>query len=378
MESNMESDLTIISILQNIDDPRIARTRLHNLIDILAIAICSSTCGMTGWEEFEAFGEAKKAWFRKFLELPNGIPSADTFRRVFERIDPKQLRKALAEWAQTLQSCLEGKVVAIDGKTLRGSFDSANAIAPLHSLCAFATESNLVLGQCAVPGKNNEITKIPELLEMLEIKGAIVTIDAIGCQKKIAEVIVKKKKADYVLTLKQNHPALHNEVAALFRVAEKQAEIQKDSWNYTEKGHGRIETRECTAIAAGPWLEHVTTGWTKLVSVARLVSTRECKGKLTEHTRYFISSLSPDAQEIGRIVREHWRIENTLHWSLDVVFNEDSIRIRKDNSPENLAIIRRMAFSLAKERTPQKMTTKRAQLHSILNPEFAKAHFFKD
>lgn len=373
----MEDDFTIISILRNIDDPRIDRTKLHNLIDILAIAICSSTCGMTGWEEFEAFGEEKEQWFRKFLELPNGIPSADTFRRVFGRIDPKQLRKALAQWAQTLQECLQGKVVAIDGKTLRGSFDSTNAIAPLHSLCAFATESNLVLGECAVSGKENEITKIPDLLEMLEIKGAIVTIDAIGCQKKITEIIVKKKKADYVLALKKNHPDLHNEVAALFRVAEQQSEITSDSWSYTEKGHGRIETRECTAIAAGPWLGHVTTGWTKLTSVARLVSTRESKGKTTEYTRYFISSLPPDAQEIGRAVREHWRIENTLHWSLDVVFKEDSIRIRKDNSPENLAIIRRIAFSLAKERTPQKMTTKRAQLYSILNQKFAEAHFFK-
>jgi len=373
----MEENSTIISILRGIDDPRIDRTKLHNLIDIIAIAICSSTCGMTGWEEFEAFGAEKEAWFRKFLALPNGIPSADTFRRVFERIDPKQLRKALAEWAQALQKCLEGKVVAIDGKTLRGSFDSTNAIAPLHSLCAFATESNLVLGECAVSGKENEITKIPELLEMLELKGAIVTIDAIGCQKKIAEIIVKKKKADYVLALKKNHPDLHNEVAALFRVAEEQAEITSDSWSYTEKGHGRIETRECTAIAAGPWLGHVTAGWTKLTSVARLVSTRESKGKTTEYTRYFISSLPPDAREIGRAVREHWRIENTLHWSLDVVFKEDSIRIRKDNSPENLAIIRRIAFSLAKERTPQKMTTKRAQLHSILNSKFAEAHFFK-
>lgn len=374
----MNSEFTIINILKNIDDPRIDRTKLHNLIDILAIAICSSTCGMTGWEEFEAFGEDKEAWFRKFLALPNGIPSADTFRRVFERIDPKQLRIALAEWAQTLQKCLEGKVVAIDGKTLRGSFDATNAIAPLHSLSAFATESNLVLGQCAVPDKTNEIVKIPELLELLEIKGAIVTIDAIGCQKKITEIIVKNKKANYVLALKKNHPDLHDEVAALFRVAEGQSEIEKDSWSYVEKGHGRIETRECTCIAAGPWLGHVTEGWTKLTSVAKLVSTREIKGKTTEYTRYYISSLPPDAQEIGRAVREHWRIENTLHWSLDVVFKEDSIRIRKDNSPENLAIIRRIAFSLAKERTPQKMTTKRAQLRSILNPNFAEAHFFKD
>jgi hypothetical protein len=160
--------------------------------------------------------------------LPNGIPSADTFRRVFERIDPKQLRKALAQWAQTLQKCLKGKVVAIDGKTLRCSFDATNAIAPLHSLSAFATESKLVLGKCAVSDKTNEITKIPELLELLEIKGAIVTIDAMGCQKKVTEIIVKKKKADYVLALKKNHRDLHNEVAALLRIAKEQSGIEKD------------------------------------------------------------------------------------------------------------------------------------------------------
>lgn len=378
MERRMENNFNIISILSNVEDPRIDRSKLHNIIDILAIAICSSTCGMTGWDDFEAFGEEKQEWFKKFLELPNGIPSADTFRRVFERLDPKQLRKALAEWAKTLQQCLQGKVVAIDGKTLRGSFDATNAIAPLHSLSAFATESSLVLGECAVPGKTNEITQIPELLDMLEIKGAIVTIDAIGCQKKITEIIVKKKKADYILALKKNHPDLYREVDALFRVAETQPEIQKDSWSCVEKGHGRIESRECTCIETGKWLGHVAEGWTKLCCVAKLVSTREIKGNITEHTRYYISSLPPDAQEIGRAVREHWRIENTLHWSLDVVFNEDACRVSKDNSPENLAIIRRIAFSIAKERTPQKMTTRRAQIRSMLNPKFAEAHFFKD
>ena len=374
----MEKNYTLISILRKIEDPRIERTRLHNLIDILVIAICSSMCGMTGWEEFEAFGEKKKEWFSSFLELPNGIPSHDTFRRVFERLDPKQLQNALIEWTRQLQISLEGKVVAIDGKTLRASFDNTKNLAPLHTVSAFVAENNFVLGQTFVENKKNEITAIPELLKMLEIKGAIVTIDAIGCQKEITNKICKENKADYVLTLKKNQPSLHDEVAALFRLAEKHHQITTDFFRSTDKGHGRIEERECTCIEAGPWLEHVSGGWTNLKSVAKIVSKVQRKGKLSEETRYFLSSLPCKAQKIARAVREHWRIENTLHWSLDVVFSEDKIHIRKDNSPKNLSIVRRIAFSLAKERTPTGLTTKRAQLKSILSSRFANEHFFRD
>ena len=370
--------ISIITILRNVDDPRIERTKLHDLTDILVVAICATMCGMTGWEDIHAFGEEKKKWFKKFLPLVNGIPSHDTFRRVFERINPKQLRAALTAWAQTLNQCFEGKVVAIDGKTLRGSFDKEKNLSPLHTLSAWATESNLVLGQCSVPGKTNEITKIPELLRMLEIKGAIVTIDAMGCQKEITKEIVNKNKADYVLALKKNHPDLHSEVSALFNLAETKNQIKTDCWEKSEKGHGRVETRKCICIEAGPWLEHVCEGWTKLNTVAKIVSTREIKGKVSEDTRYFISSLPLDAKEIARAVRALWGIDYTLHWSLDVVFKDDSILIRKDNSPENLSIIRRIAFSLAKSRTPQGMTTKRAQLRSILNPKFANLHFLRD
>jgi predicted transposase YbfD/YdcC len=244
----MEKNYSLITILRKIDDPRIDRTKLHNLVDILAIAICSSMCGMTGWEEFEAVGENKKEWFETFLELPNGIPSHDTFRRVFERIDPKQLQKALTEWSAHLHKCLEGKVVAIDGKTLKSSFDRTKSLAPLHSVSAFVMENKFVLGQTFVEKKENEITAIPDLLKTLEIKGAIVTIDAMGCQKKIAEQICKKNKADYVLALKGNHPDLHSEVAALFRIAEKNPAIQTDKFCSHDKGHGRIETRVCTCI----------------------------------------------------------------------------------------------------------------------------------
>lgn len=374
----MKEFFPLITIINTIEDPRINRTKLHNLTDILMIAICAAMCGMTGWEEIQAFGEGKEDWFRKFVPLPNGIPSHDTFRRVFERIDPKQLEKALIDWTKTLEICLEGKVVAIDGKTLRASFDKSKGIKPLHTISAWVAEDKLVLGQCVVDGKENEITKIPELLELLDLKKAIVTIDAIGCQKNITKIIIEEKKADYVLALKKNHPDLHSEVEALFRMAETHKQIETDTWEYTEKGHGRIETRICTSIEAGPWLNHVTSGWTKLQTVAKVVSIRDCKGKISEQTRYFISSLPSEARNIGKAVRDHWSIENTLHWSLDVVMKEDSIHIAKDNSPRNLAVIRRIAFSLAKARTPQKMTTKRAQLKAILNWDFANLHFLKN
>lgn len=373
----MNGDFTLISILKNIDDPRIERTRLHNLIDILCIAICSSMCGMTGWEDFEDFGEEKKGWFSSFLELPNGIPSHDTFRRVFERINPKQLQDALTEWTSQLNKCLEGKVVAIDGKTLRSSFDKTKALAPLHTVSAFAAEANLVIGQVFVDEKENEIAVIPDLLRTLEIKGAIVTIDAMGCQKKIAKQICQENKADYILALKRNHPDLHDEVAALFRLAEQHSQVTTETFCTNDKGHGRIESRECTCIEAEPWLGHVAEGWTKLKTVAKVVSKVDRKGKISEDTRYFLSSLPCDPEMIAGAIREHWRIENTLHWSLDVVFKEDDTHIRKDNSPKNLSIIRRIAFSLAKERTPKGLTTRRAQKKSILRSDFTNDYFFK-
>ena len=372
----MHSIISLISIVEKVDDPRINRTKKHNIVDILMISICAAMCGMTGWEEIQTFGEAWIKWFKKFLILPNGIPSHDTFRRVFERIDPKQLEQVLIDWSNTLNACLEGKVIAIDGKTLRSSCDKSKGISALHTISAWVAEDKLVLGQCKVKDKENEIIKIPELLKLLEIKNAIVTIDAIGCQKNIAKIIVEEKKADYILGLKKNQLTLYNETAALFRLADSK-NIPVDTWRYTEKGHGRIETRHCTCIEAEPWLGHVAEGWTKLKTVVRIVSTREIKGKVTESTRYFISSLPRDAKAISQVARAHWSIENTLHWSLDVVLKEDSIRIRKDNSPENLAIIRRIAFSLAKARTPEKMTTKRAQLNACLKPEFADKHFLK-
>jgi len=370
---------TIISLgdaFITIQDPRIDRTKKHKLVDILIIALCATICGVEGWEEIEIFAEEREDWFKGFLVLPNGIPSHDTMYRVFSRIDPKEFNQALLRWTAGLCQSLEGKVVAIDGKTLRGSFDSATGKGALHMISAWVEENHLVLGQLKVESNENELSKIPVLLRMLHVKGAIVTIDAIGCQKEVTRIIREENKADYVLALKKNQPNLYREVEYFFKVAEQSDYFTTDTFETVEKGHGRIEQRTCTCLDVAGQLDHIAQGWKDLVTVAKIHATREIKGKVQEQTRYFISSLPCNAQQIARAVRTHWSIENTLHWCLDVTFREDASRIRKDNAPENMAILRRIAFSLAKARTPKKMTVKRARFRMALNWNFALEHFF--
>jgi predicted transposase YbfD/YdcC len=372
----MDTLISLAGAFLCIHDPRIDRTKKHNLVDIIMITLCAMICGMDGWEEIEIFGEEREDWFKEFLELPNGIPSHDTMYRVFSRINPKELSNALNNWTNGLNQSVEGKVVAIDGKTLRGSFDTATGKSALHMVSAWVEDNNLVLGQVSAEGKGHEITKIPELLRLLELKNAIVTIDAIGCQKEIVRVIREEKKADYVIALKKNQPNLYSEVEHFFKVAEKSDFFSFDTFESVEKGHGRIECRNCVCLDVANHLDHVGSGFTGLKTVAKIHSTREIKGKSEEQTRYFISSLPCDAKQIAKAVRAHWSIENSLHWRLDVVFKEDASRIRKDNAPENMAIIRRVAFSLAKARTPKKMTVKRARLKMGLDWNFALNHFF--
>jgi predicted transposase YbfD/YdcC len=312
------------------------------------------------------------------LELPNGIPSHDTVERVFSRLDPKEFNQALLKWTAGLSQSLEGKVVAIDGKTLRGSFDSATGKGALHMISAWVEANSLVLGQVAVGSKENELSKIPVLLRMLQLKGAIVTIDAIGCQKELTRIIREENKADYVLALKRNQPNFHSEVVHFFKVAEQSSYFTTDTFETVEKGHGRIEQRICTCLDVTGQLDHIAQGWKDVVTVAKIHATREVKGKVQEKTRYFISSLPCDARQIAHAVRTHWTIENSLHWRLDMTFREDASRIRKDNAPENMAILRRIAFSLAKARTPEKMTVKRARFRMALNWNFALKHFFSN
>ena len=372
----MDTLISFANSLLSIHDPRIYRAKKHNLVDIIMITLCATICGMEGWEEIEVFAEEREDWFKGFLELPNGIPSHDTLYRVFSRINPKELNRVLVQWTGGLNKSVEGKVVAIDGKTLRRSFDSATGKNALHVVSAWVEDNNLVLGQVAAEGRGHELAQISELIRLLELKNAIVTIDAIGCQKEITRIIREESKADYVIAVKKNQPSLHNEILYFFKVAEKSDDFISDCFESVEKGHGRIEQRRCTCLSVTDNLEHVTTGFNNLRTIAKIHSTREINGKREEQTRYFISSLPCDARQIAHAIRTHWSIENSLHWRLDVVFKEDESRIRKDHAPENLAVIRRIALGLVKDRLPPKMTVKRARLRMALNWDFALKHFF--
>jgi predicted transposase YbfD/YdcC len=331
---------------------------------------------MKGWEEFEIFAVKREEWFKQFLELPNGVPSHDTMYRVFSRINPNELNRTLIQWTNNLNMTVEGKIVAIDGKTLCHSFDSATGKDALHVVSAWIDENNLVLGQVADEGKGHEIAQIPKLLRLLELKDAIVTIDAIGCQKEITRVIREENMADYLIALKKNQPNLFNEVQHFFNVADKSQNFVTDFFKSVEKGHGRIEQRMCTCIDVGPSLDHVAEGFKDIKTVIKMHSIREINGKTEEQSRYFISSIPCNAKLAAYAIRKHWSIENSLHWRLDVVFREDESRIRKDHAPENMALIRRIAAGLVKARVPQKMSVKRAQLLMTLDWGFALKHFF--
>lgn len=334
-----------------LEDPRIERNKKHTLIDIVMIVFAGVICGSEGWEDIEEWGETHEEWYRSFLELPNGIPSHDTLRRVFARLDPITLQACIISWINSVRRKVGGEVIAIDGKTIRGSSDESAGQAALHSVAAWATESRLVLGQVKTQDKSNEIIAIPQLLELVDIKGCIVTIDAIGCQTKIAESIISKK-GDYVLGLKSNQASLHENVQGFFEteLANNFQDVHHEQSRSVEKDHGRFEIRECFQTDDLSWLED-RQRWKGLTSVIMIRSTREAKGKTSVENRYYISSLPLDAERAARAVRTHWSIENTLHYVLDVTFNEDRSRIRKDHAPENLAIVRRTVLGILKNET---------------------------
>ena len=325
-------------------DPRLARTRRHQLLDIVAIALCAVLAGAESWVEVEEWGDIKLSWLRAWLALPNGIPSHDTFGRVFSRIDPDQLETGFMRWVQLLATgaTATGGIVAIDGKTVRAARE--HGASALHIVSAWASRTRLVLGQEAVDQKSNEITAIPELLGRLDLSGQVVTIDAMGCQTAIAQQIVAQG-GDYVLALKDNHPDLRGNVADSFALA------QATTLNQTrtmEKGHGRIEVRTCRTItdaATLRWL-NPADAWGKLACVAEVVGERRIDGVVTRKTRYYLSSLSGDAKELAKAVRSHWGIENQVHWVLDVAFREDMSRSRLGHSAENLALVRKLALNL--------------------------------
>lgn len=344
----------LLYALSTVPDRRVARTRAHKLVDLLAIALLTLINGGKGWEDMEEFANDREGWLRGFLELPGGAPSADTFRRVFEALRPSEFSAALAMIVKDLVADLDGKVVAIDGKTLRGSFRDRSGTSALHVVSAWVVEESLSLGALTVEAKDNEITAIPELIKLLDLDGATVTIDAMGCQKAIATAITERN-ADYLLALKDNHPTLCMEVQGLFARLE---ELGFDDANIDvcevagKRAHGRIERRTVFVMSDLSELTAVD-GWSNLASVVMVRREREMDGKTSVEDAYYLTSLIADAETIERRVRSHWGIENTLHWTLDVVLGEDASRVRSRNGATNLASLRKLTVSLLKREMSQ-------------------------
>jgi predicted transposase YbfD/YdcC len=341
-----------------IEDPRVERTRRHELLDVIVIAICAVISGADDWVDVEAWGNAKLDWLRQQgLPLPNGIPSHDTFGDVFGRLRPEQFETSFLRWVQAVMGTSGGRVVAIDGKSVRGSHDRRAGKSAIHLVSAWASANHLLLGQVKVDEKSNEITAIPALLAMLSLGGAIVTIDAIGTQKSIARAIVEQG-ADYVLALKENQGHLYDDVVATFQEAEaRQFEHVPHTYaKTTNKGHGRVEIRECWVIERLDYLEALRTAedWAELHSLVLVRAERRLDEQVSVERRYFISSRADPAERQLAVIRSHWGIENELHWCLDVAFGEDASRIRKGDGAQNFSFLRRLALTLLKRENTAK------------------------
>lgn len=344
---NQKESPSIETHFKGLSDPR-HHNKKHKLIDIMTIAICASICGADTFRQIEDFGKAKVKWLKRFLELPFGIPSHDTFGRVFAVLDPKEFQRCFIEWVKMVQDTLGRQVVAVDGKTLRRSFNTDSSTKAIHMVSAWASESGFVMGQIKTDEKPNEINAIPQLLRMLELSGCIVTIDAMGCQKKIAEDIIKKE-ADYLFSLKGNHGDLHDDVKVFFNGCLKD-DFKDISYGYHETvdgSHGRIETRKIWTVSDIDWL-YGKRLWKDLKTIGMVESERRTGSDTSRERRFFISSLENDAKVFAKAVRKHWGIENGLHWTLDIAFREDESRIRKDHAPENFAVLRHIALNLLK------------------------------
>ena len=348
---------SLVEHFKEVTDPRIERQKLHQLLDILVIAICAVICGADTWVDVELFGQSKLAWLKSFLELPNGIPSHDTFGRVFSLLDPVEFQTGFLRWVQAITHVTHDQIIGVDGKQLRGSHDKRLGKAAIYMVSAWASEAQMVLGQRKVDDKSNEMTAIPQLLDVLALEGCIVTIDAIGTQTKIATSIVEHG-ADYVLSVKANQATLLDDIRYVFQ--EDQAHhFQEGPYDYAktvDKGHGRLELRECWSISAPEYLLCLRDAhnWAALKSLVMLKVERRIGRQREVNLRYYISSLTTSAAAFLRITRGHWGIENGLHWELDIAFREDDSRVRKDHAPQNFAVLRHIALNLLKqEKTAQ-------------------------
>jgi predicted transposase YbfD/YdcC len=355
---------TITDYFATLPDPRVERTKEHHLLAILTIALCAIISGADEWVAMEEYGKAKREWFATFLDLPSGIPSHDTFGRVFAALDPDQFQRCFLAWVQSAVVLADGAVIACDGKTARRSHDRGTGKAAIHMVSAWASANRLVLGQIAVDEKSNEITALPVLLNLLLLKGCIVTIDAMGCQTAIARTIIDRE-ADYVLALKENQETLYREVVHLFADAEATgfADYDHDAAQTVDGGHGRVEIRRYQTISDPVTMAHLDPDaeWAGLRGIGMVEAERRMKGTVTHERRYYLTSLT-DAATFGRAVRSHWGIENGLHWVLDIAFREDESRARQGASAANLVVLRHIALNLLKQEQTAKVGIKNKRL----------------
>ena len=360
---DVEAPRGLLRAFAQLKDPRMNRTKLHSLTDILAIAICAVICGADGWVQVQQFGDCKKKWFKTFLDLPNGIPSHDTFGRVFAALAPVAFEECFMKWVAALATASQGRLIAIDGKTIRRSLDTANGKAAIHMVNAWCEANHMVLGQLATDAKSNEITAIPKLMKLLDLKDAVVTIDAGGCHKKIAQQIVDQG-GHYILQLKGNQGTLHKETVMLFDqcLTDDCRGISYSTAATTNGGHGRIEERRIWATSEVNWFAE-RGKWKNLRCLIRVQAKRTVDGKTSTEYRYYISDLPADnASGLLAYIRGHWGVENKLHWCLDISFREDECRIRQGHAAENFARLSRIALNLLKAETTNRRGIKTKRL----------------